>query len=1056
MQARIMGVLCAAWIEYGRRKYSSHLTGPFQAAFFARCFGGAERRRIALVSPKVTKRVFFEDVVSVLSMCGLGAKIPLLPQRMPLVGGVNLNGERFVEYSVVDPVPAACASLLAFEDLDSLRELSQGPFFAMPVDRALVDVPGKQIARLYDEQDEQSAPVLIDKFPSRYFRPRDPLASVRSFAAHAVEQRQLRPEKIPIVRVPLRDLLDDGQVRFPQCFSRVIVRCHDDDPIWPRLCEYFRRRPERAAEFDAVQRAAVEHGDERYIMRVSHTYEDGDEAAVAAAAVAEVRADLEKEDGVRTFMLPIALCRDGVSVSPVDGRSTVPVMCAPQCGAVTKWWSPALVVPLACGAKLTELAREDPVMNYNARRLAHAELRTIIQRIARALQAVIEGRPTVRIEHDDGNPEVFIPIPYLASLIVDQPEEALLASKRTSWCTTCAESSPVAGMFSLLKHPLPRWTNPGPALQRWDSVGEYVDVLEGKIAEKLGDLAQHIARREGDPVRDYAYFMKPVMPLEAFADLISVFPDGDRRVGRARWINVMLREPNKHHDARQLFTGDPMHLLNLAIKHTLEELAFLLDRRHLRPEYAHNWSLSCPKLATTFGCGGSHMGSFLEVPPQHNEPRRYSLLLRATLVASRVHNPVINRFVESVMIPLAQAIMIFFSPHDRVLGPVSSPLTWLGGTQAAMEFAAAELPFYQDRCAALNATPNDARFLSHHNLIHAYAALRRKGSSVITHMGLYEKLHRDARAAAQAAERAYLDCNGRAQTTQTRSLWYLHMTHRLAADSVFAPKRLLAFHRTGWMVDKETAECSEAQNAIVNAAVQLLLRARGHLVADDGSEVHVDSWDDKHILFATSCWAAVHGYAVQLAGYEPGKPPPAVPFLLAVESVRLPRDAARMRDEEDDEGEEGGRKGGAHMRRHIDIDVEGEEGEEGEEARKQRRREVEDEDQEQVEGDEEYNSLSLDGVFLFGAAARIDVGGDRNVTILLGHSPSTRPRVIGQTIVNFFTPRGGLEYDAACFLADTGGVLGAIWTPHEHGRFLISTFSVVHPALVAPKDSWYR
>jgi hypothetical protein len=798
--------------------------------------------------------------------------------------------------------------------------------------------------------------------------------------------------------------------------------------------------------------AAVWHERVQYLVRVSYAYEDGWEAMIASGNVAPVRTDYER-DGYKTVMLPIALSRDGVSISPADGRSIVPVMAAAQCGATGAWWSPRHMVALSVGAKLSNEAMEsDALLRYNAHRLAHAELRTILVRISQALQSVIEGKPTVIILDKDTG-DKFIVFPYFAALIVDQPEEATLSSKRRHWCVTCAKLSPLEGMMALMADPLPRWHDPTP--QRPDAVMSYVNGIEALLAESVPRLDKMRDREDKascdiHSVRDpeqsshYILYLQPIVPLEAFADLITVFPSGDARAGHFGDINVMLRATCTPRDGRRPFSGDPMHLFSLAIKHTMEELSWIVGSQPgAQKVYRELWIASSPEDGDTTGVGGRHKRSMLALPAHHNEPQRYSYFLRAALIASRVRDRTVSQFVEQVMVPLAEAIMEFYSAHDRELGPMVSISSWLHVTDRVLVFSDAYNRFFVEKLRATGDAMHDARFLSHHNLIHSVSAWRRYGSWVITHMGVFEKGHRDARAVSVKTTRQYCDIDQKAQTTQTHALWRIQMAKRLRSDADYGTLRTAKYHTAGGIESTREKTPAVIQLAVCDALAQL--RNGGTLVADNGEEIR----EGGSITFrgmSSLCCVAVHGYALDVYGYrDKTGTVSSIPFLLAAKSVRLRQPCAQRVPDLDSDDEEDDGEAEDEEDEDGDVEIFGRGEGEGEE-----------EGGEEVAGAEARPSSH--SVFLFGIAVEVRID-DAVVTVLLGHAPRIPPGELTQRnpIINFKVSRQELErFDHACLIADVGGVLGGLWTPGALGDRIVSTFGMVHPALVAPRRSWVK
>jgi hypothetical protein len=1005
--------------------------------------------------------LFRQDMATVLYLCGLGAQKPLIYEKLPLLGGTRMRGQNYLEYAVADPVPAVCSALLAFESTESLQDMADAPFFALATDRSLVcHVSGDVVEELYSKQDQLSAPKLAHELHG-YLHAVDAHSSVRLAADHARRRRVLRPQTKPFVRVPLRKLLDDSEVRFPDHFARMIVRCDDGDDLWRRLQRYFNASERGREQLCAVKRASVQVGEATFVFRVSHAYEDGWEAMVASGNIASVRVDLER-DGSKTFMLPIALSRDGVSVSFADGRSVVPVMAAAQCGSIGKWWSPRHMVALSVGAKVSPQAKEsDKVLDYNARRLAHAELRTILVRIAHALQGAIEGKPTVKVV-DDVTGDTFIPIPYFASLIVDQPEESTLSCKKKHWCVSCNDHSPLESLLSLMTSPMPRWHDPAP--QKPGSVMRYVNDLEAGLVEVVPRLDRLVRRSDGG---HYVHFMHPIVPIEAFGEIMTVFPDEDVRSGVFRDTNVMLRRPGNPLDGRRPFSGDPMHLFSLAIQHTMEELREIFSsRRDALRQYKQVWVASSSKDEGTVGVGGRHkVAPWLSLPAHHNERERYAFLLRATLVASRLSDPCVVRFVDRVMLPLAEAIMAFYSAHDRELGQSTTLHSWVRVSDCILLFCEGYNCFFEERLRNRGVVIHDARFMSHHNLIHCVDAWRRFGTPVVTHMSPFEKGHHDARVASRATTRQYCNVNPTAQVTQTRALWRTQMTKSLWPKGPSAGSRRERFHGEGWIARRSfTSDMPPNLLRTVNRAAQELRRAHGRFVADNGNEVE----GPLHVFgTSTECWIAINGYALEVKGYTPGGNSSAIPFLLAVHSVRIPavrggftRGRPRFR-----------RERLAKRRRH-DAEYEDDErgglleADEASDEEKDEKEEEEDEEEDKEEGGEEGEDEDVDtgscAIFVFGAAVQHRVGDEEDsatVTILLGHAPSITSREVMREspIANVLVPKCAFDrYDHACFLADVGGVLGGLWTPTSAGGRMVSTFGPVHAALVAPRPSWLK
>jgi len=471
----------------------------------------------------------------------------------------------------------------------------------------------------------------------------------------------------------------------------------------------------------------------------------------------------------------IALSRDGVAVSFQDGRSVVPVMGAAACGKPASLWSPAHVATIAVGAKVVaDSAKTPPICDVNLRRIAHAELRTAVSDIGEALKAAILGQPQLII-HAPDMAEMYVPFPYLMSLVVDQPEERLLAAKRGYFCLQC---SPKTWMEELRRASPAQASRIAGACGKPHALRELVDSVERTLADGY--------KRASSAVSRHFEQFRPITPLETFAALMLVPPYG-LPIAVAPSINVMLRIPFQS-DGRSLFTGDPLHLFKLAIDHTLDVLSELLKRHRRQDRYKRLWRQSSAADPSTSGCAGSHKESPLAVPATHNEPQRYAFFLRSLMLTARCGDEE-QDFVRDVMVPLAEAITLFYTPHRRDVGPLITPLVCFRATFAAYRFCLG-FATWKQMFLEEGRDMHRAMQLSHHNLIHALDAWLRNGTSTTTNMGLFEKAHRDSRAASQAGTRQYMAQNPGVQVQQTKAHWRMQMSQAVAADVSFAPERV--------------------------------------------------------------------------------------------------------------------------------------------------------------------------------------------------------------------------------------------------------------------------
>ena len=1015
---RIVGILFACWDDYSRRTYS----GKWNARGVARV--------IFLLHPftpaPVDSAAFDRETARLSYLSGLAPQELLHRISMPLVGGQKITSaeEDTVSGAVLDPVAAAVASMLTFESIESLEHMAGGPYIALPLDRTVAHPPSSadvaHLARTLNQGalrlfrtteslagygDGDIAAVDLDEC-------HDPLAAgVRSAELAADHPRGFDPAtaiaRIPITQLPPAFWRGDTK-------NRTVIVCTDEDPLWVMVRDFFTENGDLAT-LERIRRGGVTFEGLTYVFRVFQTFEDSIEASHAF-----LNGGIRFPQGAKPILFPVALSRDGVASSMAIARSVIPMMVAGMCGATSKWWSSRLVAILAVGSCLSP-GKAGSVSDLNARRLHHMEEREVITRIAHVLHSALFGEPSVVITSTKTD-TVYVPLPYVASFVVDQVEEQKMASRMGTWCSVCTSESPLHRWGQVLAVMQSRGGAAAVEDEKDDDGGEEgaeaaerlqvaherakaeairacaePTVVRRHVLEWEAQLAECLKRKFNPATHVH---LQPVMPLEAFAEATMISD-----------VNVMLREPLSR-DGRHPFAGDPMHLLSLAMKHTLALLKGGMQLRE-QEEFRAAWVSSASHDPRTHGIAGNHVEDQhrlqLEPPDFANETQRYSYFLRAFILAqfaSQRH----REFVCEVMRPLARVILLFYAPHDRVAGPVLTSLDCATAAWHVAKFRKSFTRWHLDHVG-----PVDARVeLSHENLAHSVSAWLRFGSSVLTSMSPFEKRHQVSRLSVNATSRQTVDSDASIPLKLTIAATRLQTCSALAAEASGIPDRRRRGTRDGGITaDMEKLEVIPADvSAWVRLALRCLTDGEVPLFSDDGDDVVLP--DEVEIIqLSKSCWIPVHSYCVDTVGFFPNEDVASIPFLFAAKYVAVagreepPPDAAAAAPA--------------------------------------------------VVAPRTWSA----GPFLFGGAAEVRVrrvsdDGATRMTVLLGRTLDPQPSPSGVDIACFSVPTRG-SYNAVCPLWAVGGVHGALWQMAESAEAMtLSTIGVVHPALVAVKRSWLR
>jgi hypothetical protein len=746
-------------------------------------------------NPPSSPKVLAQDLQALAFLVGLGGRTETRDVVVGLLDTRAAGGASSVHSGVLDPVVGAAAAALSMEDTGSVQMMASGPFlaFATTRDRALGGVDLGDFASMLDAVPQTAfaeyaravgtvegmgdvvvgVTSLLQKGGRLWgFLPgaasgddgravdaamTSAMLEYRGTEAHAVDPVDVGMLRVSAAVLP-SEFIADGHWR------RWIIECSGTDRAWVLLESVL-----SPGEVELVRRGGVSVDGKLYCVRVAARYEDSLEAWSAHLSVCHVRDSL-RERGIASLMFPIMMGQDGVLTTAGGDGSTTPVMVATICGRPGRFWSARNVA--FCGFSAKEKAGIDGNASFGASvdngRLHHAVLRAAIAWVGEDLSAVLSCRPPVIIKDKDSD-AILVPIPYVAGLLVDQPEHAALSSTRQLGtahgrdCGKCWETHYLSEWHDLVQAAVKATEDPG--------VG--VHVVHAAEACRSADRTER-AVFAGDDHGEraaVAHKLKTVMPIDAFASSVSVGPpqsghtDDDAPLGP---LDVTLHNPTDPSSCgAQLYVPDGLHLFKLAMQHSLD----LFDRAVLSPAKTLSSRLTIlwDRCAVSVGIGGSsttaglcglHRRSIVQAPSTASEPQAFAHFLRFCLLATwlleptgddesadtdSAHKLTGRRLLHDVLLPLARAILLYYPPHHRASAAVQTlPRTMLV-TYLLLSFSTSYATHHRE---TLRAPPHYKVDLSHHNLTHCPSSWLRFGSSALCSMSAFEHTHARTRQAA--------------------------------------------------------------------------------------------------------------------------------------------------------------------------------------------------------------------------------------------------------------------------------------------------------------------